>query len=67
MEDKIERKRTDKKKRINLNALIEYLLEYIAMFDFATDGVVMVQLFLSSNPGWAIVTTMAMFAPLLVT
>ena len=46
--------------------LIEYLLEYIALFDFITDIIVTVQLFGSKNAGWAVVTVIAMFAPLLV-
>ena len=46
--------------------VIEYLLEYIALFDFVTDLVVTVQLFLSRNSGWAVTTVLAMFAPLYV-
>ena len=50
----------------NLIVLIEYLLEYIALFDFITDLIVTVQLFNSKNSGWAVATMLAMFAPLLV-
>ena len=42
------------------------MLEYIALFDFVTDLVVTVQLFLSRNSGWAVATVLAMFAPLYV-
>ena len=52
---------------VNLIEVIEYLLEYIALFDFVTDLMVTLQLFSTPNPGWAIATTVAMVAPLLVT
>ena len=50
----------------NLIMVIEYLLEYIALFDFITDMIVTVQLFYTKNSGWAVTTTIAMVAPLLV-
>ena len=48
----------------NLIILIEFLLEYIALFDFVTDLIITIQLVLSPNTGWAIMTICAMFAPL---
>ena len=46
--------------------LVEFLLEYIALFDFITDLIVSLQLFTSRYTGWAILTVGAMFAPLYV-
>ena len=46
--------------------LIEFLLEYIALFDFVTDIIVTIQLLYSKYTGWAILTVNAMFAPLYV-
>ena len=51
---------------VNLMVLIEFLLEYIALFDFITDLIVSLQLFTSKYTGWAILTINAMFAPLYV-
>lgn len=50
----------------NVMVAIEFLLEYIALFDFITDIIVAIQLLFSPFTGWAILTINAMFAPLYV-
>jgi hypothetical protein len=45
---------------------IEFLLEYIALFDFVTDIIITIQLLTSKNTGWAIMTVSSMLAPLYV-
>jgi hypothetical protein len=46
--------------------VVEFLLEYIALFDFITDVIVTIQLFTSKNTGWALMTVGSMLAPLYV-
>ena len=46
--------------------IIEYILEYIALFDFLTDLQITAELIQSSNTMWAALTVNAMIAPLLV-
>lgn len=46
--------------------LIEYLLEYVAVFDFVSDLLVVILLIKSKNTLWAAQLVLAMVAPLLV-
>ena len=46
--------------------VIEYGLEYIALFDFITDLIIAVELVYSKNTMWASITINAMIAPVIV-
>ena len=51
---------------LNVMVLIEYLLEYVALFDFVSDLLVVSILLNSRNTMWAAQLVLAMIAPLLV-
>ena len=50
-----------------MSTLLEYVLEYIALFDFITDIIITYQLVLSRNTMWAGITVNSMIAPFLAT
>ena len=54
------------RKKLNVMTIIEYLLEYVALFDFVSDLIVVSLLMQSKNTLWAAQLVIAMIAPLLV-
>ena len=57
-----------KKQTANCNLIVpvEFMLEYIALFDFITDVIIARQLFHSRNIGWAVVTSTSILVPFAV-